>query len=443
MALLTSRGRADRLRELAGPVRAVLPAVVVGVLLAVLIPLGLGSLLGAAAALGVVLMMLLLATAGIERSAVTLLTLGFVFAPMNNVKPVAAISFVTMSDVFLLVGVMTLFPVLVSRGIGRQAPFLIGVAGLVVVGLLSSAAAEVPAASLNVLVRLLVGAMFLPLVFMAWRPGRGVMTLLAVAYLAGNGISVADGLITRTVSVEGRYIGLTEHPNILGLTSLLAISLVPFLLAEVPRRFRWTMLVAGAVSAYGIWMSGSRAALLGAVAMILIYLVLSRSIEHALLLFGASIVPMYLVGRALTSSDVGSNALDRLRGGGSASLSDIDRENIARTAIDKFVDHPILGTGFADASLAHNIYLQIAAAGGVLGLAFYLLVLGATVRQPLLLQQPLRLLALPAMAYALVGPLTPLLWDRYIWCALALPFLVAAPDRDDSARDADPPPVVA
>lgn len=443
MPLLTSRGRGGRLRELAGPVRAVVPAVVVGLLLAVLIPLGLGSTFGAAAALGMVGMMLLLATAGIERSAVILLALGFVFAPMNNVKPVAAIGFVTMSDVFLLVGVMTLFPLLMTRGIGRQAPFVIGVVGLVVVGLLSSAGAESPGASLNVLVRLLVGAMFLPLVFMVWRPGRGVMTLFATAYLVGNGISVVQGLVTRTVSAEGRYIGLTEHPNILGLTSLLAVAVVPFLVAELPRRLRWTVLAAGAVSAYGIWMSGSRAALIGVVAVALIYLVLSRSIEHALVLFGASIVPIYLIGQAFTSDEVGSGPLGRLRGGGSASLSDVDRENIARTAVDNFLGHPILGSGFADASLAHNIYLQIAAAGGVLGLAFYLLVLAATARQPLLLERPLRLLALPVMAYALIGPLTPLLWDRYIWCVLALPFCVAATGRRDARRDADPPPVVA
>ncbi|MET0447420.1 MAG: O-antigen ligase family protein [Aeromicrobium sp.] len=416
-------GRPVRARVLAG----IAPVLFVPALLVLLLPLSLGSVLGAVAALLLVVMLTVLFALGTERTGFLLLLLAFVLAPMNDVKPVAAISFVTASDVFLFLGVAALSPVLVTRGFGRQAPFLIGVVGLVGVGLLTSAASPEPAASLNGLTRLVVGALTLPIVFMVWRPGRRVLVAFAWAYVIGVCISTAQGRITGLVSVDGRYVGLTEHPNILGLTSLLGLTLVPFLLYETPGRHRLIPLVAGALCAYGIWMSGSRAALIGAVAVVLLYLLVSRSIEHALLLFGLSIVPFYVVARAFSSSADDSSPLGRLRGGGSASLSDLDRENLAKVALDRFTDHPLIGAGFADAAEAHNIYLQVAGAGGVIALVLYLLIMVSAIRQPLLLGAHLRLLALPVMGYLLVGPLTPLLWDRYIWCVIALPFLVPRP----------------
>lgn len=409
------------------------PVLLVPALLALLLPLGLGSVFGAVVALCFVAGLVLLFSVGIERTALVLLLTAFVLAPMNNVKPVAAVSFVTASDVFLFLGVALLFPVLVTRGIGRQAPFLIGVAGLVATGLLTSAASPDAAGSLNGLTRLVVGALTMPLVFMVWRPGPRVLLAFAWAYVAGVCISVTHGRITGLMSLDGRYVGLTEHPNILGLTGLLGLTLVPFLLKASPRRVRWIALVAGALCAYGIWMSGSRAALVGAVAVAVLYLLLSRSIEHALLLFGLSIVPFYLVMRSFTSGSADSSPLGRLRGGGSATYSDLDRENLAHVALDRFFDHPLLGSGFADAAEAHNIYLQVAAAGGVIALTFYVIILVASARQPLLLGSHHRLLALPVMGYALMGPLTPLLWDRYIWCVLALPFLVPRPDEPTPA----------
>ena len=42
---------------------------------------------------------------------------------------------------------------------------------------------------------------------------------------------------------------------------MLAVALVPYLLTVVPVRWRWTVVLAGGVCAYGVWTSGSRAAL--------------------------------------------------------------------------------------------------------------------------------------------------------------------------------------
>jgi O-antigen ligase len=429
-------------RRLARAVDGATPALLVVVLLALLIPIATGSVIGAAAALGLTVLLIVLVTVGIEQTATALLLVAVAMAPMNNVKPVAAISFVTMSDVFFFLGVGLLLPILMTKGFQRQAPFLIGVAGIFVVGLVSSAASADPVASLNGLLRLVVGALLLPIVFMLWRPGQRVLVAFAGAYVLGTAISVAKGRISGVTSTDGRFGGLTEHPNILGLTGMLAVTLVPFLFAALPGAYRWAALAAGAVCAYGIWISGSRAALVGTVVVAVVYLLLSRRVEHALVFFGLSIIPVYVVGQTLASGVVDSSPLGRLQGGGSATLSDVDRQNLARVAWDNFVSHPIIGTGFGDASIAHNIYLQVAAAGGVLALVCYLGILFATARQPLLLGAPYSLLALPAMGYALVGPLTPLLWDRYIWCVLALPFLLDRPGPQEVPSAAGTTPEV-
>jgi O-antigen ligase len=410
-------GRAVRIVPRVG--RTLLAPALVVLVLALLLPLALGSVFGAIVALGAAALMLALVTFGIESTAIGLLALGFVLAPMNDVRPVAALTFVTMSDVFLVLSVGLLLPILLTGRFERQALFLVGAAGVVGLGLVTSVTGDHALASLNGLLRLLVGA----------------LTLLAAAYVLGNSISVLQAVASGLVSYEGRAIGLTRHPNILGLCSMLALTLIPFLLQELPRWCGWIVLAAAGVCGYGVWISGSRAALLVAVAMVLVYLVLSRSVERGLLLFGASILPVYLVGRTLSSGDVGNNILNRFVGGGSASASDLAREQLVREAVERFLSSPVLGVGFADALEAHNIYLQVAASGGVLGLAFYLVLLASVVRQPLRLPARYRLLALPAFGYVLVGFITPLLWDRYIWCLLALPFLMSVRGAaDESAR---------
>ncbi|MBC7630273.1 O-antigen ligase, partial [Aeromicrobium sp.] len=233
---------------------------------------------------------------------------------------------------------------------------------------------------------------------------------------------------------ENRYIGLSTHPNILGFCAMLGLALIPFLLQELPRRFSWVVLLAAASCGYGIWISGSRAALLVAGAVMVLYPLLARSIGAALVLFGLGIVPVFLVGRTLSSGEVGNNIIGRLAGGGSATASDQAREALAATTLDRFLAHPLFGVGFGEVLEAHNIYLQVAAAGGVAVLLFYIVLLLSVLRQPFAIGSSYRLLALPAMAYALIGPITPLLWDRYIWCALAIPFLVAASGKQEPAE---------
>jgi hypothetical protein len=124
-------------------------------------------------------------------------------------------------------------------------------------------------------------------------------------------------------------------------------------------------------------------------------------------------------------------------GGGNATGSNQAREDAARIAIDQFTASPLLGGGFGPILEAHNIYLQIAAAVGIFGLLGYLLIMWSLVRPLFMYAEPYGLLAVPALAYAMAGMIFPLLWDRYIWCVLALGLIgpiLGAEARSEASR---------
>jgi hypothetical protein len=84
--------------------------------------------------------------------------------------------------------------------------------------------------------------------------------------------------------------------------------------------------------------------------------------------------------------------------------------------------------------------MQIAAGIGLLGLLAFLLVLWSFVTQLYRGAHPYHLLAWPAMAYIIAGPITPNLGSRYVGVLLALALAAAkmTPDEppDETAGDA-------
>ncbi|MBC7632957.1 hypothetical protein, partial [Aeromicrobium sp.] len=216
-------------------------------LLLILLPLGTQSTAGSAAALAAVLFLTMLVSAGMEHSAVILLAVGFLMSPLNDVRPIASLTFMTASDVFLVLGIGLLIPGLVGRKFRPPTAFVVGALGVVAMGLVSSAVNPNAAMSLNSMLRLVVGALTLPVVFMLWRPRREIVVILAAAYVGGNVVNVVAARINGQASDENRYIGLSTHPNILGFCAMLGLALIPFLLQELPRRFSWIVLLAGAI----------------------------------------------------------------------------------------------------------------------------------------------------------------------------------------------------
>jgi O-antigen ligase len=172
--------------------------------------------------------------------------------------------------------------------------------------------------------------------------------------------------IGTVVAASGRVEGLTLHPNYLALTCVMAI---PTAFVWVTRTGRWRIagIAAVALLAGGELVSGSRA---GAVAGILAVVVpvaaiprLRRALPVLIPLAGMAIVAVLLF------TNVESGIVEQTRLGGydpTAQASDRVRAIGRDNAIDQFEARPISGIGLASIEEAHNIYLQLLAAGGAL-----------------------------------------------------------------------------
>jgi hypothetical protein len=362
---------------------------------------------------------------GLEKTGTGLIFLAMVFAPMNSVGPSAAVSFVTFADLFFFLGFSCLLPtMLLRRSPAPPLLYIIGAIILVAVGSVTSIGATHPGISLNLMSRLVVTALGLPLAFMFWRPGWKLTGYLAGGYVLGVIISAGYGVVTGTHSsgLETRYIGLTEQPNELGLTGLLGAALIPYIVKVMPPTHRWFWWGAGAINVGAIWISGSRAALLVLVMMAFIYPIIEKSAKATAWLFAGITIGLALSSKLLADK---SGALGRLLGAGSASASDEQRSGLIHEGLALFQAHPLFGSGFETALIYHVIYLEVAVCVGIFGLVGFLFLLGSGVLPLFTAPRPLHRLAYPALAYALVGCLTPLLWDRYIWSAIGLSYLVA------------------
>ncbi|MEO6604718.1 MAG: O-antigen ligase family protein [Aeromicrobium sp.] len=358
----------------------------------------------------------------LEKAGILFVTAAMFAAPLNDLR-ISASSYVTASDLLFVLGLGLLAPVIVRNRFRVPALFVLGMLILLTMGAVASLASDTPLVSANQVGRLVVGAFALPIIFLLWRPAPSIVTRLAGAYIFGTVFSVGTGLLQGPVAGDPRYVGFTYHPNFLGLECLLAAALVPYVTAMIDPARRWVFWGAGVICAFGVYISGSRAALLVLIMLILIYPFVERSVKAGGVVFAGMVGVLAFAGELLNSD--GDNALARLFGGGSASGSDIQRDQLATDALKDLRAHPLLGNGFDGGLGAHDIYLQVAVAVGIFGLIGYLMILW-TGLCPVFWQGVEHRLAYPVLAYAAIGPLTNILWDRLIWAVIALAFTVVA-----------------
>ena len=414
--------------------RVVLSATTV-VLLAALVALSTTGMIGAALALACAVVLMLVVVLGPELLGTGFVLLAMFTAPQNAVRPIPTADFVTFSDLFLVVGAGLLLPTLLRRRSRYPTGWLIGSVGVIVMVFVAALMSATPGTDLLYGVRLPAATVALPLFFLAWAPSRRLIDALAWCYVAGHVVSTGYALATGKDEVTGRFDGLTTHYNFFGIAATVTAGLLIHLYHRTPRPWRWVVWAAGLVTVGSVSLSGSRAAVLVLVMLVVLYPLLERSLLSGYLIVAGGL-GMVLVGNALLGTTSSGSAFSRLQGDSTTTVSDSQRTAALQTGWSRFLQHPILGGGFDATSYdAHNVYLEIAIGIGVVGLAFHLLVFASGVL-PLFGTGPLRRLGYAPLGYAAMCMLTNSIWDRFVWMGIALA-VVAAVDRPDDPPDDD------
>jgi hypothetical protein len=240
----------------------------------------------------------------------------------------------------------------------------------------------IPKSNIAELVKFQIGMVLIPVMLasVATTPARlhRLIDLFVISAMVNAGVGVIDFVgipISPTETGPGRNAGLTIHANYLALTCAIAI---PLALLWVSRGGRWrnSGLVATALLLAGVYVSGGRAgAASAALAVIVTVAALPRlrgALGVVLPVAGLILVPL------LAFTPAGGEILEQLRfqGSTSATGSDSARSELASLAIEQFNARPLQGVGFGVIADAHNIYLQLLASGGVIGLAAFLTFVG-------------------------------------------------------------------
>lgn len=231
--------------------------------------------------------------------------------------------------------------------------------------------------------------------------------------------------------------------------------LVPFALYRVRHErsaaLRLLATVAGVLCLGGVLLTFVRASVLAAVAIILVMLVMRevrlRHVAVFLVVLTAAtlaIAPDY-VARVGTLQEVEGLASDQGPRPGQSILSRF-ASNVA--AYNTFVDHPLTGVGpdvfvedysekyradqsFEGSKRAHNMYLELLADSGIIGLFGFLAVVGVTMAQLLRLRRRWRLprpdlaglataLFLSLVGFLVSATFLQLSYQRYFWLLVGL-----------------------
>lgn len=229
----------------------------------------------------------------------------------------------------------------------------------------------IPLAVFSIRVRSLAEFRFLILV---WTMSALFGALFVVAYC--NGYITHYDVYWATV---GRASGLTPHPNVLAVNTVLAL---PGLLLFWCSVRSWLIRIAIATGVIVLWqaanLSGSRTALGGLLVVLLVFLVMRSHNRMRGLLAAGGVLGMALVLRELIAAFPGDlsrdSAVGRLIFG--AVRSNTVRDALNAIAFHQWVDNPVFGVGYGMARVAHNLYIQILDVAGVVGFIPWLCALG-------------------------------------------------------------------
>ncbi len=320
-----------------------------------------------------------------------------------------------------------------------------------VIGTLVASSSEI-SSSAEVGVRFALASFGAMLLVACWRPDVQAVKSFSWLWIAGG---IVSAIVAFTIPDLHRFLrpsGLTPHPTHLAIISMILFGVALGLVVSDRRRYAiWSGLAAAAVLFAAIVVSGSRAGLLAGVVVAILVLAAAgekfASWAKANRTTVGIVVVAVGIALVLFSFVAGDrNAFDRAFGGDTG--SDQARDVFNEEAWDRFKGDPITGVGFADAGNAHNFFLQVGSAAGVLGLVGALTLIVLALRSywvagwKRMSEDPVHWGMAAALAASVIGYLVMsvfqnVLWDRNIWIAIVLmTWTCTALARGDGASEA-------
>lgn len=375
------------------------------------------GLLYAAVAIVAAAYVVVVITVGARNTGIACMIAAFASAPMyRGIENLTG--GIPPTDVFLAAAIIHLAPTFLGNRLRVPAVYLIGLLLTTVCCLIVVMVTGDLFVNAFYAVQWLFFIGVLPLVIAWWRPQLKTIDYLLWGYLAGHLVSTAKA-VTEGAVYANRYDGLTHHPNAFGLAGVTSIAIVLYLVHR-HKSLVTRLVLAGfvAVSLFSITISGSRAAIVVLVVLILLIPIVERSA-----LMGVGLAVLGALGVMSLPFIVGvsgeESAIGRLAGAGTASASDQVRDSALDSGLERLWASPILGSGFDGVEQIHNVYLEAAVAIGILGLVSYLIAMYALAR-PLFSRHPLRRLSYIVWVFLGVAPTFPGLWDRTVWVPASL-----------------------
>jgi O-antigen ligase len=273
---------------------------------------------------------------------------------------------------------------------------------------------------------------------------RLMMDLWVAGAVINGGVGLLDYMgihVGPSPISQNRSAGLTIHPNYLALTCVIAL---PMAMVWFGRSRRWNVAAVIAVASLvgGVLASGSRAgfAAAGVAALLTVLIVpkLRRALPYVLPLVGIVLIVVLLFTSA------GHKLLVQLRLAHSSSTStsgsNYQRSLVANVAWTQIKARPFSGVGWSVVTGAHDIYLELLDAGGVIAMTAFLVFVGGMVSSlRKALSGPLRdeaiVCALGILAWLINGTFDNQVADKYLYL---VPGLLLAIARASSLRHPQP-----
>lgn len=415
-----------KLVQQAGDRHGVAEVAIFGLLLVgvgLLVPVAGYGVAAIAAAMTVAIIAVTTGHGGAAGLALALVVAAAATAPLNGLRVADVL---TMSDAFLLVAFGIVLSIRVMRPISVSwryyRAFIIAAVVTFYGGLIGTLAVDYAWQGVGDLVRYGISTVGVLVMFALWAPTVAQVRAVAWAFLIGTGANALLGTLFIRDGA-GRAIGLAAHSNHFAVASLLACGTGIGLVLTSRGRSRTTAVGLMALVLGGLVGSGSRAGLGGAVVFAIVLAVLLRQWRMFLWAGFASVMFAVLVVVGIVEL-TSTSAVGRLLGrDATVVLSNAERSIAQEAALRSVSSHPITGVGFSAAKEAHNVYLQIWAAAGVLGLlgaAGLFIAVGRMVR----VRSQGGIMATACLSsyigYLASAVFSTVLWDRYLWLHVAI-----------------------